>query len=75
MDVNSLKPLATTGPKRRCPLLPREVVLFGGGNSDKGGKEGGSFFSPFLFSELTIPVDYSPRRDGYGYGRKYWGKG
>ena len=54
-----MKPLATTEPKRRCLLLPREVVLLGGGNSDKGGKEGGFFSLSFCgyFQKRTIPVE------------------
>jgi hypothetical protein len=58
------------------------VVLLGRGNSNKRRGEtieGGGFCCLFpwvifplltLFSRLTIPVNYSPRVDGYGYGRK-----
>ena len=52
MDVNSLKPLATTEPERRCLLLPRGVVLLGGGNSAEGGDYRGEFLllsSPSCF--------------------------
>ena len=70
MDVNSLKPLATTGPKRRCLLLPRGVVLLGGGNSAEGGDYRGGFLllsSLSCFQKTTIPVEtINPEGTGMG---------
>jgi len=49
------------------------VVLLGGGNSDKGGKEGGSFSLSFCgyFQKTTIPVEtINPEGTGMGMERR-----
>ena len=78
MDVNFPKSLATTEPERRCLLLPRGVVLLGGGNSAERGDYRGGFLllsSLSCFQKTTIPVEtINPEGTGMGMDENTGGK-